>query len=168
MGDEKAKKKNNNNNNKEITIYSKKKSKEKTKKKTKILNPNIRKTRKKFTKNNKKKIDSILPLRNENTIKLSLKKQSKKNQKKPKTPEYYDCEINFFSYKNALKYDKRTFYQYYISLIKAKHPITFSFVPIKDYNSKIVKISLFFIITYYLYSYKIFSFIRKNYDRNKK
>ena len=41
--------------------------------------------------------------------------------------------------------DKRTFCQYYISLLRTKHNIIFSFFYNKDYNSKIVKIDLFFI-----------------------
>ena len=54
-----------------------------------------------------------------------------------------DYELNSLSYKNALKIDKRTFCQYYISLLKVKHPIIFSFCPINDFNSIIVKISMF-------------------------
>ena len=45
----------------------------------------------------------------------------------------------------ALEYDKRTFSQYYISLIKTKHPIISSFIPIKDYNTMIIKLCLFFL-----------------------
>jgi hypothetical protein len=55
----------------------------------------------------------------------------------------YDCELNSFWYEKALKLDKRTYFQYYISLLKTKHPILFSFVPISDYNSFIIKLSLF-------------------------
>ena len=58
---------------------------------------------------------------------------------------YDDYELNFFTYKQALEKDKRSFLQYYISLIKAKHPIIFAFVPIKDYNSIITKIGIFLI-----------------------
>ena len=42
-----------------------------------------------------------------------------------------------------MKYDHRTFSQYYKSLIKAKHPIIFSFIPRKDYNIMIIKLCLF-------------------------
>ena len=64
---------------------------------------------------------------------------------------YNDYELFSFSYKDALIYDKRTFFEYYISLIRTKHPIIFSFIPMKDYNSILIKISLFllfFAITY--------------------
>jgi hypothetical protein len=59
---------------------------------------------------------------------------------------YNDYELNSFSYEKALKKDKRTFFQYYKSLIKTKHPIIFSFFPINDYNPKLIKIALFLIL----------------------
>ena len=56
---------------------------------------------------------------------------------------FNDYELNSFDYKNAILYDERTCYQYYISLLKVKNPIIFSFCPIKDYNSIIIKSSMF-------------------------
>ena len=53
-------------------------------------------------------------------------------------------ELNNLSYKEALKKDKRSYIKYYISLLKTRHLILFSFCPLKDYNSRIIKISLFF------------------------
>ena len=46
---------------------------------------------------------------------------------------------------------KRIYCQYYISLIKTKHNLIISFFYDKDYNSRIIKIDLFFIVftTYY-------------------
>ena len=58
---------------------------------------------------------------------------------------FNDEELNQLSYKLALKYDNRTYCEYYISLIKTKHNLIFSFCYSNDYNSKIVKIDLFFI-----------------------
>ena len=58
---------------------------------------------------------------------------------------YNDIELNLLVYKLALKYDKRTFCQYYISLIKTKHNLIFSFYYNSDYNSRIMKIDLFII-----------------------
>ena len=49
------------------------------------------------------------------------------------------------NYEKALLYDKRTFCQYYLSLLKIKILILFSFYPINDYNSRIIKICLFFL-----------------------
>ena len=58
--------------------------------------------------------------------------------------EQKDFEMNFLEYEEALKLDKRNFFQYYISLIKYNHPIMFSIGIYNDYNSRIIKIFLFF------------------------
>ena len=55
-----------------------------------------------------------------------------------------DYEINTLSYNEALKYDRRTYYQYYLSLLRTKHPFIFAFLQKNDYNSQIIKICLFF------------------------
>ena len=55
-----------------------------------------------------------------------------------------DSELNSLSYEKALKLDKRTFFQYYFSLLKTKHLLLFSFYPSNDYNLMIIKIYLFF------------------------
>ena len=59
---------------------------------------------------------------------------------------YNDYEMNDLPYINALKSDKRTYCQYYISLIKMNHLFLFSFVHKGDYNSRILKIFLFLFI----------------------
>ena len=56
-----------------------------------------------------------------------------------------DKELNFLSYKEALKLDKRKFKDFYLSFLKARHPLIFSFYPQKDYNFFLVKINLFFL-----------------------
>ena len=53
-------------------------------------------------------------------------------------------ELNNLTYKKAIKKDKRSFCQYYISLIQTKHLLFFSLIPAFDYNSRIIKIFLFF------------------------
>ena len=55
-----------------------------------------------------------------------------------------DSELNSLSYKSAIKIDKRTYLEYYLSLLRTKHLLFFSFWPKFDYNSKILKIFLFF------------------------
>ena len=57
---------------------------------------------------------------------------------------FTDEEINNLSYDLAIIYDKRTFCKFYISLLKTKHNLINSFCN-NDYNSKIIKIDLFFI-----------------------
>ena len=58
---------------------------------------------------------------------------------------YSSDEINNLSYELAIKYDKRTYCEYYISLLKLKNIFLFTFFNNDDYNSKIIKIDLFFI-----------------------
>ena len=58
---------------------------------------------------------------------------------------FNDNELNDMEYKLALKYDNRTYSEYYYSLIKTKHSFIFSFFYNNDYDSKIIKIDLFFI-----------------------
>ena len=68
--------------------------------------------------------------------------EQKKNEKTKKIMECTDEEKNKLPYKLALQYDKRTFCQYYISLLRTKHSFFFSFCGAKDYNSKIIKIDI--------------------------
>ena len=58
--------------------------------------------------------------------------------------KYNDQEINTLNYKEALLIDKRTYLQYYFSLIKRKQKLLFTFYTKDDYNSRIIKICLFF------------------------
>ncbi len=51
--------------------------------------------------------------------------------------------MNEFTYKKALKYDKRNYCQFYFSLLKTKYILIFTFYTSNDYNSKIIKIFLF-------------------------
>ena len=48
------------------------------------------------------------------------------------------------AYNFALINDKRTYAQYYFSLLRTKHLLIFCFYPINDYNSMIIKVILFF------------------------
>ena len=56
---------------------------------------------------------------------------------------YIDYELNTFYYNYAIIYDKKICSEYYFSLIKEKNLIIFSFFPRKDYNSIIIKSSIF-------------------------
>ena len=58
---------------------------------------------------------------------------------------YNDNEINLLPYDLALQYDKRTCYQYYISLLKSRHNFIFLFSNKNDFNSKIIKLDLILI-----------------------
>ena len=64
--------------------------------------------------------------------------------------ELNDNELNNLPYETALKIDKRSYVQYYFSLLKTKHLLFFTFYT-SDYNSRIIKIDLIllsFIISY--------------------
>ena len=63
---------------------------------------------------------------------------------------YNDQELNNMEYKKALMYDKRTYFQYYYSLLKKKQLILFSFCPSNDYNLLLIKINLF-LVSFSLY-----------------
>ena len=58
---------------------------------------------------------------------------------------FNDEEMNSLSYELALKYDNRRFCAYYLSLLKTKHIIFFTFCYKNDYNLRIIKIDLFII-----------------------
>ena len=58
--------------------------------------------------------------------------------------EYNDYELNSMTYKDALKFDKRTYIQYYFSLLRTNHILVFAFISSNDYNSRIIKICIFF------------------------
>ena len=57
-----------------------------------------------------------------------------------------DFELNNLNYQEALKKDKRSYTQYYISLLRTNHLFIFSFIQNKDYNSKELTIILFLFI----------------------
>ena len=109
---------------------------------------------------NKKKLDKSMPpkpnkknislnennlIKNDEKITESFNKEGKlTNQIKRRIKEimgYNDKELNELSFKKALKYDERTYTQYYISLLKTKH-LFFKIFNKKDYNSRIIKVFL--------------------------
>ena len=85
----------------------------------------------------------------------SKKKNKNNNRKKSKTKfklfskkkiyeSYNDYELNQLNYKDALIKDKRNFMQLYISLLRTNHILIFSFFQLKDYNSYMIKVYIFF------------------------
>ena len=108
--------------------------------------------------NNKNKKKMIKFIKDKSS---KLKKNKKDNDKSDKTlnieylmkekskaklnyDKYNDTEINLLNYSEAKKYDKRSYFQYYLSLLKTKHILIFTFIQNKDYNSRMIKIYLFF------------------------
>ena len=117
---------NNNNNNKQTNI-----NKKNVRKKRKSFNLNTLKTNEE---NNNNMSSSFV------TIKRNKNKNNFKNEG---IVDKNDYEINSLNYKEALKSDKRTFIEYYISLLKRKQLLIFTFYINNDYNSKSIKICLF-------------------------
>ena len=72
------------------------------------------------------------------------KKEIKKDIENEKVVDYSSLELNSFQYTDALENDKRTYFQFYISLIKEKHILFFTFNKKKDYNLNIIKICFLF------------------------
>ena len=110
----------------------------------------IKKKNKKNKKNKKKGVVKKIKNYNQNIINIySINKKNNLNNNSVRRIEYInneleDFEINSLEYKEALKLDKRNYFQYYISLLKYNHPIIFSFGFYNDYNSRIIRIFLFF------------------------
>ena len=135
----------------------KKKKKRKSKKSIiSVYNPNKKSIKKKLeaidSNNTGKDINvyksiSKIEFKNHNIInnQVNSPQNSDKISNNLINEKYSDFELNNFTYKDALEKDKRTFIQYYISLMKLKHPLIFSFFPMKDYNTMIIKIDIFLI-----------------------
>ena len=70
----------------------------------------------------------------------------KKIEKVIKIFEANDDELNNLPYELALEIDNRSYCEYYISLLRTKHALIFTFWYKADYNSRILKIDLLFII----------------------
>ena len=60
-----------------------------------------------------------------------------------KVLKFNDNELNEFGYKKAIKYDKRNFSKYYVSLLLTKHNL-FQIFNNRDYNAYSIKVLLFF------------------------
>ena len=87
---------------------------------------------------------------------LAKKKKNKNknldkiNKKNNIIKNYNNQELNDLKYDLAIDLDKRTYFQYYFSLLKKKHMILFTFFSSDDYNLLTMKISLF-LLTFSLY-----------------
>ena len=75
---------------------------------------------------------------------MNIEKKFKNLNYKKEILEKREFELSSLSYKDALKLDSRSYCEYYFSSLKYNHPILFSFGLYDDYNSKIIKIFLFF------------------------
>ena len=90
-----------------------------------------------------KKENLLISESHNDKIQIYNKKKKNLNKiQKNKKIHFYDSELNSLSYQQALVFDQRTYIDYYLSLIKTKHPLKFSFSPNSDYNLIIIKIGI--------------------------
>ena len=130
--------KNDINNDNDIHIYRNKKRKKRKKKTNKSFKGKTKDNNKII--NNKKRNSNIILFE-----KNSKSKDNNENENMKKIIDYNEYEINTLPYELAIQYDNRTYCEFYISLLRTKHNLILSFYYNKDYNSKIIKIDLFFI-----------------------
>ena len=100
-----------------------------------------RNTLKKITKINEE--NSTKALRRKTTTGFERIQTNKILFPKKNPEKYTDTELNSMDYEEAIKFDHRTYIQYYFSLIKTQHILIFTFFVCDDYNSQIIKIYLF-------------------------
>ena len=127
-------------------------------KKSKVKN-NVANPKRKITKKSTKTVNSFNKkenflnskvLMNTNIVKEEKMIVEHKSEKIEIKKVFIDYSINHLTYKEALMYDKRNYLEYYISLIRTKHPIFFTFCLLNDYNILIIKICIFLLsITVY-------------------
>ena len=119
-----------------------------------IQNINYKKNKKEQNKMNQKNKKNNIEIYKSKMITEKEMKTSHQNliNKKSvqKTKNMNDEEINSLEYEMACMLDKRTYFQYYWSLLKKKQLILFSFLPANDYNLLSIKISLF-LLSFSLY-----------------
>ena len=78
-----------------------------------------------------------------NNNNITYTSSTENNLIKSTTKHFNDFEMNNLEYEKAIDLDKRTFCLMYVSFIKKKQPIYFTFFLCNDYNSRIIKICLF-------------------------
>ena len=135
----------------DINTKSELKSTKKKKINNKYFPPKNKKILLNFTDNKKNIIRPLKKSQKINNCNNAKKQSNIKTEKSNNTTyknilEKNDIEINSLTYEQAIKNDKRSFIQYYISLIKIGHLFIFSFYNNKDYNSRIIKVFLFFFV----------------------
>jgi len=121
----------------------------KDKKKLSFISKNARATMILSPKRQSHKIykEKDLDIYRNNTKKKSF---DKKEKLRKEFNNLNTAELNNLEYEKAILLDKRTYWQYYFSLLKKKHLILFTFLPTNDYNLMSLKISLF-LVSFSLY-----------------
>ena len=122
-------------------IEQKDKKKNNTKKRNKKFNKSKIGSKNDFLNNNEND--------NKNNFDIINKNQPKENNIKVQIEDIpdkeNDYEINILNYYLAIKYDKRSCCEYYMSLLKNKQLFLFTFCTFNDYNSGIIKKFMLFL-----------------------
>ena len=129
----------------------------------KILPEEMRKLEKNNSKNNKKKSqianppkgDKVNEVKDKNPEILDYDIPLKKEEptKVIKDIIYNDEELNSVNYKEALLNDKRSFIQYYWSLLKLKQLLLFTFYTHTDHTLRFIKIALFILFLSFYFAF---------------
>ena len=143
-----------------VGIFNNKNKHSKEKEKDKNVNRNNIKKRLTFNRNKLSTIygetNKIRKDKHSKTSKPSFNRQLKKKfELKPIKDDLInknltDQELNNLIYEKALILDKRSFFQYYFSLLRTKHIILFTFCQPNDYNLFSIKLCLF-LLSFSLY-----------------
>ena len=97
-----------------------------------------------FMETNGENIENDIDLGSDDDKSKPARKLTEKEKQRIKDIlKHNENELNDLSYKEALKYDRRTFLQFYFSLLKSKH-IFITLLEKRDYNSRIIKLFLCF------------------------
>ena len=96
-----------------------------------------------FINNKKNNNNKVAPNSSSGLIKIERKRNLDKVIKYINNGQKYNSqELNDLTYDLALDLDKRTYFQYYCSLLRKKHLILFTFFSSDDYNLMTIKITL--------------------------
>ena len=125
--------------------------------------------KKKKNKNNIKKSKYLSIMKTSGSRKILFSKQKSvmkniNNNTNNKLLKYKlnDYQLNNLKYNDALTLDKRDYCSFYLSLIKRRQIVIFSFYTYDDYNSKSLKITLFFFSFSLTYSINTLFFDESN------
>ena len=98
----------------------------------------------KVKKKNKNNLQKNGEIRDKSSSRIEIINRPLTKTNKEQMKNYNDFELNTLPYIEALEIDKRNYFQYYISLIKRKQILIFTFFMKDDYNSIYIKICLLF------------------------
>ena len=103
-----------------------------------------KKLRKKRRNKNNNKINQNNDLKDKES---AVKMNSNENEFEKEKEELDAFELNDLEYKEAIIYDKRTFFQMYLDTLKREHIIIFTFIIYNDFNLFSVKLIKFIFLT---------------------